>query len=68
MKLKPVRKWSFESLFAGGEDVGYNVSESIEYGSDTSIEGFMGVYDSTVEGDEGKTFFLIFRNYFLYFE
>jgi hypothetical protein len=36
---------------ASGDDVGYIRSESIRYGSETAIEGFIEVYDSVVEGN-----------------
>jgi hypothetical protein len=36
---------------ASGDDVGYIRSESIRYGLEIAIEGFIEVYDSVVEGN-----------------
>jgi hypothetical protein len=52
---------SFAGITAG-EDVGYNVSKSITYGLDTSIEGLLGGCDSIVREEYAKD------NFFDFFE
>ena len=38
-------------MTASGDNVGYIRSESIRYGLETAIEGFIEVYDSVMEGN-----------------
>jgi hypothetical protein len=62
VELKYLRKWDLGSISYSGGDVRYSRqfwSETIRYGLDMLIEGFVDVYDSVVEWNERITIFSI---------